>query len=485
IVQHLKKCEHFIGKTTPEQREEILMTKKNNQPEAKELFEFLNPHLKLPDRRALSRKILEAAAAEEDNEMYDALRVMIITSGGRPYVWKVTDISLEKETHIKVMDKTNAMINELKSINTEVSAIVTDSARPYAVSRRRLRLVYRNIVFLSCYVHQLNLCIGEIFKESTDLKITMNQAIKLAAYFKNAKNKYFITKLWDQQKITYKKYYRIAVPEETHWNSYYSVILAINYEPPHAQSRRKTGDGSLHRDIFDIITLDSFWSNLMAWSGEEPTCILHEFNDFSIGAYPFDDNTYDHFGDIWKYWSYVKDSTTELGLVACRLYGICINAATVECLWSCMGFLQMKRRNRLALSKALNMSKLRAIILWEHSQRSNPDKLFSPNFSEDIDSQENIDYERHESSDKLKEPCKIRPDPEEFENLIMNEDSDNESLDSESLKESFGEFLDVWIEISAREVEEVSDTDDTDEDDYRMPSKVDDIVHPAIDPVAK
>ncbi|CAG8645192.1 7899_t:CDS:1, partial [Scutellospora calospora] len=126
-------------------------------PEAKELFEFLNSHLKLPDRRALSGKILEAAVAEEDNEMYDAfskdqigitltfdewtnvkneqlLGVMIITSGGRLYVWKATDISLEKETYIEVMDKTNAMINELKSMNTEVSAIVTDSAGPYAVS---------------------------------------------------------------------------------------------------------------------------------------------------------------------------------------------------------------------------------------------------------------------------------------------------------------------------------------------------------------
>ncbi|CAG8634214.1 2859_t:CDS:1, partial [Scutellospora calospora] len=121
----------------------------------------------------------------------------------------------------------------------------------------------------------------------------------------------------------------------------------------------------------------------------------------------------------------------------------------------------------------------------EHLQRSNPDELFLPNFSEDINSQENIDYERHESSDKPEEPCEIRPDSEEFEDLIMNEDSDDESLDSESLKEGFGEFLDMWVEISAREVEEVSDTDDTDEDDYRMPSKVNDIIHPAVDPVAK
>jgi len=52
-------------------------------------------------------------------------------------------------------------------------------------------------------------------------------------------------------------------------------------------------------------------------------------------------------GDIYRYWYYAKSSTSELGLVACRLFGICINAAAVERLWSCMGLLQTNRRNRL------------------------------------------------------------------------------------------------------------------------------------------
>ena len=36
-----------------------------------------------------------------------------------------------------------------------------------------------------------------------------------------------------------------------------------------------------------------------------------------------------------------------IGFVACRIFGICVNAASVERLWSCMGFLQTNRRNRL------------------------------------------------------------------------------------------------------------------------------------------
>ena len=63
------------------------------------------------------------------------LGVMIITSEGKPYVWKATDISIERESHIEVMEKTKIMIDELKNMEVKVSAVVTDSAGPYAASR--------------------------------------------------------------------------------------------------------------------------------------------------------------------------------------------------------------------------------------------------------------------------------------------------------------------------------------------------------------
>ena len=55
----------------------------------------------------------------------------------------------------------------------------------------------------------------------------MDQGIRLASYFRNANNKYFIAKLRDQQKTTYNKYYGIAVPGETRWNSYYTVVTSL------------------------------------------------------------------------------------------------------------------------------------------------------------------------------------------------------------------------------------------------------------------
>jgi len=129
-----------------------------NNPEARELFEFLNPFLKLSDRKTLSGEILTNAVSEGDNTMEIALKedpvgitltfdgwtnvkseqllgVVIMTSEGRPYVWKATDISSERETHVEVMKKTEAMITELEGKGINVCAVVTDSAGAYAASR--------------------------------------------------------------------------------------------------------------------------------------------------------------------------------------------------------------------------------------------------------------------------------------------------------------------------------------------------------------
>ena len=129
-----------------------------NKPEAKELFEFLNPYLKLPDRKLLGGKILQDAVSEGNKVMQMALKedpvgvtltfdgwtnvkneqllgVVVITSEGRPYVWKADDISSERETHLEVMEKTIAMITELKSQKVNVCAVVTDSVGAYAAFR--------------------------------------------------------------------------------------------------------------------------------------------------------------------------------------------------------------------------------------------------------------------------------------------------------------------------------------------------------------
>ncbi|GBB86882.1 hypothetical protein RclHR1_13300001 [Rhizophagus clarus] len=84
------------------------------------------------------------------------------------------------------------MLIELGELKISLLAVVTDSTPAYNAARKRLQTQYRNIVFLSCYAYQINLYIGKIFKVSSEFKTISQQALKLAVYFKNANNKYFI-----------------------------------------------------------------------------------------------------------------------------------------------------------------------------------------------------------------------------------------------------------------------------------------------------
>ena len=129
-----------------------------NKPEAKELFEFLNPFLKLPDRCVLGGDILNKVVTELDDVMETALKedpvgvtitfdgwtnvnneqllgTVLLTSEGKPYVWKAVDISSERENYIGVMNKTETMLEDLKKKGITVCAIVTDSASAYAAAR--------------------------------------------------------------------------------------------------------------------------------------------------------------------------------------------------------------------------------------------------------------------------------------------------------------------------------------------------------------
>ena len=88
-----------------------------------------------------------------------------------------------------------------------------------------------------------------------------------------------------------------------------------------------------------------------AWTKSKSRSILREFEDFRGSKYPFDEKTINQFeDDVLKYWGWVTPLVKELGYVAQRIFAICVNAASVERLWSSMGFFHTKRRNRLSVS---------------------------------------------------------------------------------------------------------------------------------------
>ncbi|RIA97664.1 hypothetical protein C1645_813712 [Glomus cerebriforme] len=86
----------------------------------------------------------------------------------------------------------------------------------------------------------INLCVGEIFKESTEFKVTVNYITKLATYFQNSNNKFFIIQLKELQYKIYEKHIIPIVLVETRWNK-----LTISYA------------------IFEIIDSNNFWNNFV------------------------------------------------------------------------------------------------------------------------------------------------------------------------------------------------------------------------------
>ncbi|UZO28283.1 uncharacterized protein OCT59_021816 [Rhizophagus irregularis] len=127
-------------------------------PEAKELFDFLNPFLKLPDHHVLGGDILKQVVTDADKAMETALKedpvgvtltfdgwtnvkneqllgTVILSSEGKPYVRKAVDITSERENNAAVINKTEAMLTELKNKEITVCAIVTDSASAYAAAQ--------------------------------------------------------------------------------------------------------------------------------------------------------------------------------------------------------------------------------------------------------------------------------------------------------------------------------------------------------------
>ncbi|GES87763.1 ribonuclease H-like domain-containing protein [Rhizophagus clarus] len=408
-----------------------------DHPATLELFEFLNPHLILPNRKALSNRILTRESENvnilrNDKLINDKVGVVLafdgwknilnqhifgslfISSSGEILIWDASDISSERKRLIEIIPKITGLIQETK------------------------RLEYAEIVFLPCFAHQCQLAIGDIFKESPILKTASSKAIKIASYFKNANNSYFIGKLRDIQNELYDKYYSTVIPGETRWNSHYfcfkSLIrskqalrnLAICYERPqigsgdelylnselcqilldndwwekiellqdillpycgvlnklqcdkarlyevlHAlgyfcQFWKQFPDSDLGNQMID--RLEKHWRRYLtyyykAWFKKCPLRLLLEFEDFRQKVEPFNNKTFEQFGeDAFKFWGYVEGDYKELAAVALKIFGMCVNAASVERMWSSMGFLHTVRHNRLKNEKILAMSQLRASI---------------------------------------------------------------------------------------------------------------------------
>ena len=74
-------------------------------------------------------------------------------------------------------------------------------------------------------MHQVNLIIGEIFKESLDYYEVLTKAIELVSYFNTLS--YFLKKLCKKQKLIYGKIIALQHLYVIKWNSHYICFNSL------------------------------------------------------------------------------------------------------------------------------------------------------------------------------------------------------------------------------------------------------------------
>ncbi|CAJ0902780.1 1092_t:CDS:1, partial [Entrophospora sp. SA101] len=125
--------------------------------EVKSLFRWLNPNIRLPNRKALSGRILNDASLKHNswikeqasNSEYGVtvaldgwlnvvnekiLGVILITNEGETLVWNAYDISGERSRTQEVLQHITLIFEDLQSKNIMINAVVTDSAAEYAAA---------------------------------------------------------------------------------------------------------------------------------------------------------------------------------------------------------------------------------------------------------------------------------------------------------------------------------------------------------------
>ncbi|CAG8712481.1 5247_t:CDS:2, partial [Cetraspora pellucida] len=119
----------------------------------------------------------------------------------------------------------------------------------------------------------------------------------------------------------------------------------------------------LPQNITAILLNDSFWQLIIQlYSLLIPYC--GALNKLQLDTAHLYENK-----DENRFWEFASLTTKELGPLAIHLFRICVNAASVERLWSLIGFIYTNRRNRLQNKKVLAMCQIRASLNFTQQKK--------------------------------------------------------------------------------------------------------------------
>ncbi|CAB4379259.1 unnamed protein product [Rhizophagus irregularis] len=283
------------------------------------------------------------------------------------------------------------LMNNAEFKQIKINCFISDSAGEYAAARHQLRIEYLSKVFLPCMAHQMNLVVGDIFKESLQYKQVSKNAVCIVSYFHSSP--YFTGLLRNEQTSCYGQTIALIIPGETRWNSY-------------------------HFCFHSILKTEA--------------------------ALKFEKNIID-------FWESTKGLAPELLKLAFHLFGICVNATSVERLWLNMGFLHSTRQNKLH-------------VKYQSDEEDTNDNEFTFNAFNDSDTEE-----LEETS--VIDECNV--------NDTFEKTNNSDNINSEQ----WTKIIEDWIKIFNAEIN-INNTEVIGKETYEFEIGGQSI-HPADNPLAK
>ncbi|RIB26975.1 ribonuclease H-like domain-containing protein [Gigaspora rosea] len=422
-------------------------------PDSLAPFKYLNPKITLPSRKQLSGKILNEAVTEFMSKIEKIVQNDIVAQ----------DVSAERSRTNDIILKVEELFNELEFKNIKAIALVIDSAAAYAAASWQVKHTNK-----PCFAYQVNLCIGEIFKESPTFKNVIDDATTVTSYFGNiliAKYEPYddssnnessdfqsTTKLLLPYKICNRDEARLF--EVLHSFGYLAKMVKEYHDIhlsqqllSHLEKRWNSWKQPLLTSSFVLhpkYQIEKFNPEL-----ESLTWVDIELELFRQKKSPFNITTSRQFGsDVIGYWDYCTSRAKELGQVTLRIHGICINAASIERLWSSMGFIHSNRCNRLLLHKILAISQLRGIINRNHCVQELEElkKLYDATSTTFLLSHNNkkltsIVQDTDNENDYIKIEEDENDDDISLWISISDDDTDEDALSDSELTDNFNETL--------------------------------------------
>ncbi|CAB4415694.1 unnamed protein product [Rhizophagus irregularis] len=189
-----------------------------------------------------------------------------------------------------------------------------------------------------------------------------------------------------------------------------------------------------------------------SWFGSKPVSILHELTKYKRAEDPYDMDSFNQFrGNLVDFWDSTIGIGPELARVAIRIHGISVNSASVERLWSSMGYLHTNRRNRLEQKKVLAMSQIRSEILFT---RKIKDVRECEREMQRLHIATPICPDNENEDDNLNEGGYIQVSDDEDKvdnNETTNNNDDREELIIQNEEQRWNQLIKEWIELGNRE----------------------------------